>query len=131
MLKVPNCILNIYVYTYRSAFALLPALVREAFFLFSVQWLVVNTETPNWLKCQKQISLSTQPWMGYHAQSPPSQVSGNIDENRVKRMGVLVAGEENCKTLTPGRGMTIVHMNSWMSSRGSGGWLCYIYIGQM
>lgn len=131
MLKVSNCILNIYVYTYRFAFALLSALVREAFFLFSVQWLVVNTETPNWSKCQKQISLSTQPWMGYHDQSPPSQVSGNIDENRVKRMGVLGAGEENCKTLTPGQGMAIAHMNSWMSSRGSGGWLCYIYIGQM
>lgn len=92
---------------------------------------VVNTETPNWSKCQKQISLIAQPWMSYHDQSPPSQVSGKTDENRVKRMGVLVAGEGSCKTLTSGRGMAVVHMTSWMSSRGSGGWICYIYIGQM
>lgn len=107
-----NCILNIYVYTYRFAFALLSALVREAFFLFSVQWLVVNTETPNWLKCQKQVSLSARPWMSYHDQSPPSQVSRTIDENMVKRMGELVAGEENYKTLASGRGMALAHMTS-------------------
>lgn len=111
-----NCILNIYVYTYRFAFALLSALVREAFFLFPVRWLVVNTETPNWSKCQKQVSLSARPWMSYHDQSPPSQVSGNMDGNRVKRMGELVAGEENYKTLASGRGMAVAHMTSQMSS---------------
>lgn len=109
-----NCILNICADTYR--FALLSALVKEAFFLFSVQWLVVNTEPPNWSKYQKQISLSAQPWMSYHDQSPPSQVSGNIDKNSVERMGELVAGEENCKTLTSGRGMAVAHMTSRMSS---------------